>query len=121
MVGSINSYSTSSTVAWAMEVNPNANGIVVNTNTLTVGTSTANSFNSFSEISNSSIIFSGNYSNPYGFLAKASRSGGILTFNTLYETSIGGGVINSFSNPKKLLISTYLNGGSDFILKVSRL
>lgn len=118
MVGSINSYSTSSTVAWAMEVNPNANGIVVNTNTLTVGTSTANSFNSFSEISNSSIIFSGNYSNPYGFLAKASRSGGILTFNTLYETSIGGGVINSFSNPKKLLISTYLNGGSDFIMKV---
>lgn len=118
MAGSIHSYSVNNTVAWAMEINPTANGMVINTNTLTVGTSTANAFHSFTEISNSSIIFSGSYANPYGFLAKATRSAGNLTFNSLYQTSVGGGILNSFSNPKKIIINNYLNNGSDAIIKL---
>lgn len=118
MAGSINSYSTSNTIAWAMEINPNTNGTVVNTNTLSIGTSTTNYITSFAEISNSTIMFSGYGSNAGGFLAKATRSAGNLTFNSVYQTSVGGGVLNSFGNPKKILINQFINGGSDAIIKL---
>lgn len=112
MVGAVsNSFNPSGpTPRYGLFLGINSNdGSVIYTSTLNVNNSTSNFMYSFTEISNSSIIFVGS-NQEGGFIGRAIKTANSLSVNSTYWIDYGLiASIESTSNPKKLALIAYGN------------
>lgn len=112
MVGAVSDYSNSnlSSPRYGLFLGINSSdGSVIYSSTLCVNNTTSNFISSFTEISNSSIIFTGSTQGG-GFIGRALKTASSLSVNSTYWIDYGlNASIESTSNPKKLILMAYGN------------